>query len=114
MLNARPFGVEELPAEVAVASPRWGATAASCSPSSENHSRTRTRCSQRATRGLRSIGEIALLGVGCAFLGTTVLFPAILALLERPQPGAPGEYLDETLSLPLPVDTDEEDARRSA
>ncbi len=64
--------------------------------------------------GLRSIGEIALLGVACAFLGTTVLFPAILALLERPQSGAPGEDVDEGLSLPLPVETDEEEARRSA
>jgi predicted RND superfamily exporter protein len=64
--------------------------------------------------GLRSIGEIALLGVACAFLGTTVLFPAILALLERPQPGAPGKGVDEGLPLPLPVETDEEEARRSA
>lgn len=34
-------------------------------------------------QGLRSIGEIALLGVVCTFLGTTVFFPAMLALLER-------------------------------
>ncbi|MET0403118.1 MAG: MMPL family transporter, partial [Cystobacter sp.] len=33
--------------------------------------------------GLRSIGQIALLGVMCTFLGTTVFFPALLALLER-------------------------------
>jgi hypothetical protein len=33
--------------------------------------------------GLRSIGQIALLGVMCTFLGTTVFFPAMLALLER-------------------------------
>ncbi|PTL81005.1 RND family transporter [Vitiosangium sp. GDMCC 1.1324] len=33
--------------------------------------------------GLRSIGEIALLGVMCTFLGTTVFFPAMLALMER-------------------------------
>ena len=33
--------------------------------------------------GLRSIGQIALLGVVCTFLGTTVFFPAMLALLER-------------------------------
>ncbi|MBM7116478.1 MMPL family transporter [Archangium primigenium] len=33
--------------------------------------------------GLRSIGQIALLGVVCTFLGTTVFFPALLALLER-------------------------------
>ncbi len=65
--------------------------------------------------GLRSIGEIALLGVACAFLGTTVLFPAILALLERPQSGgAPGEDVEDALSLPLPVETEEEEARRSA
>jgi len=34
-------------------------------------------------QGLRSIGEIALLGVVCTFLGTTVFFPALLALIER-------------------------------
>lgn len=48
-------------------------------------------------QGLRSIGQIALLGVVSTFLGTTVFFPAMLALLERwkglrsavaPQPGA--------------------------
>ncbi|MFL5351856.1 efflux RND transporter permease subunit [Archangium sp.] len=33
--------------------------------------------------GLRSIGQIALLGVVCTFLGTTVFFPAMLALMER-------------------------------
>ncbi len=33
--------------------------------------------------GLKSIGQIALLGVVCTFLGTTVFFPAMLALLER-------------------------------
>jgi hypothetical protein len=36
-------------------------------------------------QGLRSIGQIALLGVVCTFLGTTVFFPAMLALLERVQ-----------------------------
>jgi predicted RND superfamily exporter protein len=34
-------------------------------------------------QGLRSIGQIALLGVVCTFLGTTVFFPALLALIER-------------------------------
>ncbi|RKG80533.1 hypothetical protein D7V88_27425 [Corallococcus terminator] len=34
-------------------------------------------------QGLRSIGQIALLGVVSTFLGTTVFFPAMLALLER-------------------------------
>jgi predicted RND superfamily exporter protein len=33
--------------------------------------------------GLKSIGQIALLGVMCTFLGTTVFFPAMLALMER-------------------------------
>ena len=33
--------------------------------------------------GLKSIGQIALLGVMCTFLGTTVFFPALLALRER-------------------------------
>ena len=32
---------------------------------------------------MRSIGQIALLGVVCTFLGTTVFFPALLALIER-------------------------------
>jgi predicted RND superfamily exporter protein len=34
-------------------------------------------------QGLRSIGQIALLGVVCTFLGTTVFFPSLLVLLER-------------------------------
>ncbi|MDY7232856.1 efflux RND transporter permease subunit [Hyalangium rubrum] len=34
-------------------------------------------------QGLRSIGQIALLGVVCTFLGTTIFFPALLALIER-------------------------------
>jgi len=34
-------------------------------------------------QGLRSIGQLAVLGVVCTFLGTTVFFPALLALLER-------------------------------
>ncbi len=34
-------------------------------------------------QGLRSIGQIAILGVVCTFLGTTVFFPALLALIER-------------------------------
>ncbi|MBJ6765558.1 MMPL family transporter [Myxococcaceae bacterium JPH2] len=34
-------------------------------------------------QGLRSIGQIAILGVVCTFMGTTVFFPAMLALLER-------------------------------
>ncbi|WNG62826.1 MMPL family transporter [Archangium gephyra] len=57
--------------------------------------------------GLRSIGEIALLGVVCASLGTTVLFPAVLALLERRSPGLP----EQEEPLPLPSD---EEPRRSA
>ncbi|PTL84318.1 hypothetical protein DAT35_11190 [Vitiosangium sp. GDMCC 1.1324] len=62
--------------------------------------------------GLRSIGELALLGVACATLGTTVLFPAILALLERPGPGAPDESEDV---LPLPFEVEpEEETQRSA
>ncbi len=37
--------------------------------------------------GLRSVGVMALLGVACTFVGTTVFFPALLALLEkRPSP----------------------------
>jgi uncharacterized protein len=56
--------------------------------------------------GLRSIGEIALLGVVCASLGTTVLFPAVLALLERRAPGLPVQ--EEPLPLPLQAESDEE------
>ncbi|MFP2960350.1 efflux RND transporter permease subunit [Myxococcus sp. 1LA] len=41
-------------------------------------------------QGLRSIGQIALLGVMCTFLGTTVFFPALLALLERWKGGKDG------------------------
>ncbi|WP_434383307.1 efflux RND transporter permease subunit [Melittangium boletus] len=61
--------------------------------------------------GLKSIGELALLGVACAFLGTTVLFPALLALLERQPPGSRLEE-DESL-LPLPAEPEEE-VQRSA
>jgi len=57
--------------------------------------------------GLRSIGEIALLGVACAFLGTTVLFPAVLALLERKGPGKPEGEDEDDLSLPPQADSDE-------
>jgi predicted RND superfamily exporter protein len=32
--------------------------------------------------GLRSVGVLAVLGVGCTFWGTTVVFPALLSLLE--------------------------------
>lgn len=34
-------------------------------------------------KGLQSIGELAVMGVICTFMGTTVFFPAALALLER-------------------------------
>ncbi|WP_239014515.1 efflux RND transporter permease subunit [Archangium violaceum] len=61
--------------------------------------------------GLRSIGELALLGVACATLGTTVLFPAVLALLERNEPGAPQEQEEDALSLPFEVEADEETQR---
>lgn len=33
--------------------------------------------------GLRSIGWLAIAGVACTFVGTTILFPALLTLLER-------------------------------
>jgi uncharacterized protein len=33
--------------------------------------------------GLRSVGMLAVLGVACTFVGTTLLFPALLAVLER-------------------------------
>jgi predicted RND superfamily exporter protein len=33
--------------------------------------------------GLRSIGTLAVLGVACTFMGTTVFFPVTMALLER-------------------------------
>ncbi len=33
--------------------------------------------------GLRSVGVMALIGVACTFMGTTVFFPALLAVIER-------------------------------
>lgn len=33
--------------------------------------------------GLRSVGVLAVLGVVCTFVGTTIFFPALLAVLER-------------------------------
>ncbi|MCC6334163.1 MAG: MMPL family transporter [Myxococcales bacterium] len=33
--------------------------------------------------GLRSVGVLAVLGVTCTFLGTTIFFPALLAMIER-------------------------------
>jgi hypothetical protein len=33
--------------------------------------------------GLRSVGTLAVLGVTCTFVGTTIFFPALMALLER-------------------------------
>ncbi|MBL9037583.1 MAG: MMPL family transporter [Archangium sp.] len=33
--------------------------------------------------GLRSVGVMAVLGVTCTFVGTTIFFPALLALLEQ-------------------------------
>ncbi|WP_245815082.1 efflux RND transporter permease subunit [Cystobacter ferrugineus] len=59
--------------------------------------------------GLHSIGELALLGVGCSFLGTTVLFPALLALLERRKPDmADGESVLSALPLPEVVESEED------
>lgn len=42
--------------------------------------------------GLRSVGVMAVLGVTCTFVGTTIFFPALLAMIERwrrSQVGAP-------------------------
>ena len=58
--------------------------------------------------GLKSIGELALLGVACAFLGTTVLFPAVLALLERRPPSSRLDEDESLLPLPGEADADEE------
>lgn len=33
--------------------------------------------------GLRSVGTLAVLGVACTFVGTTIFFPTVMALLER-------------------------------
>lgn len=33
--------------------------------------------------GLRSVGTLAVLGVGCTFVGTTIVFPLVLSLRER-------------------------------
>lgn len=65
-------------------------------------------------QGLRSIGQIALLGVVCTFLGTTVFFPALLALIERwkhrKQPGV-GE---EAVVRSLDISADREHASKPA
>ena len=45
--------------------------------------------------GLRSIGQLAVLGVICTSIGTTVLFPALLALLERWKGRGPGSRTSE-------------------
>ena len=66
--------------------------------------------------GLRSIGQIALLGVVCTFLGTTVFFPAMLALMERwkgrKQEGAVVQSLE--ISAPDKQATIEPGERKSA
>ena len=33
--------------------------------------------------GLRSVGVLAVIGVTCTFIGTTIFFPALLAMIER-------------------------------
>ena len=65
-------------------------------------------------QGLRSIGQLALLGVMATFLGTTVFFPALLALLERRRardPGGRGAMVDQ---LELPVAASAATERKSA
>lgn len=40
--------------------------------------------------GLRSVGVMAVLGVTCTFVGTTIFFPALLAMIERWRRGQVG------------------------
>nr|WP_225937913.1 MMPL family transporter [Myxococcus sp. RHSTA-1-4] len=67
-------------------------------------------------QGLRSIGQIALLGVVCTFLGTTVFFPAMLALLERwsGRKAAPEGEMAVVRSLELGVGGEAPGERKSA
>ncbi len=58
-------------------------------------------------QGLRSIGQLAVLGVVCTFMGTTVFFPALLALIERwrsrggkSQGGSPVRSLEPAATAP--------------
>ncbi|PZR07687.1 MAG: hypothetical protein DI536_26625 [Archangium gephyra] len=46
--------------------------------------------------GLRSVGMLAVVGVLCTFLGTTVLFPALIELKERIKGQKPEPRLPET------------------
>jgi predicted RND superfamily exporter protein len=69
-------------------------------------------------QGLRSIGQIALLGVVCTFMGTTVFFPAMLALLERwkaRKTAAVGEgALVRSLELGMPGGSNESPGERKS
>jgi hypothetical protein len=64
--------------------------------------------------GLKSIGQIALLGVMCTFLGTTVFFPAMLALLERWKARDNGGGTVRSLDLGKPGEAAEPGERKSA
>lgn len=48
--------------------------------------------------GLRSVGLLAIVGVACTFLGTTVLFPALVELKERIKGQSPAPRLPTTKS----------------
>ncbi|HEX5753542.1 MAG TPA: MMPL family transporter [Archangium sp.] len=64
--------------------------------------------------GLRSIGQIALLGVMCTFLGTTVFFPAMLALLERWKNRKRDGGMIRSLDIAVKEPTGEPGERKSA
>ncbi|WPB82410.1 MMPL family transporter [Archangium violaceum] len=64
--------------------------------------------------GLRSIGQIALLGVMCTFLGTTVFFPAMLALLERWKDRKKGGGMIRSLDIGVEEPAAEPGERKSA
>ncbi|OJT24413.1 hypothetical protein BO221_14720 [Archangium sp. Cb G35] len=64
--------------------------------------------------GLRSIGQIALLGVMCTFLGTTVFFPAMLALLERWKDRKRGGGMIRSLDIAVKEPAGEPGERKSA
>jgi hypothetical protein len=56
--------------------------------------------------GIQQLGILALIGIGCTFTSSTILFPAVLRLLEpkarpQPQPRAPAEETSQDSPSPL-------------
>lgn len=63
--------------------------------------------------GLRSIGQLAVLGVASTFLGTTVFFPAVLALLERWRLRTSRTSGEQPAPLPVAPPPAEDEAKRT-